>query len=112
MLLNMVTRLGSRLAFRPREDVTEFRDVISRMERRRKGKPAEEISIQDLSEPVPGRWQNNSFKDSGKVILDLHGGAFILRHPEDIAIAVLYLASDESQHPTGEAIVVDGGSLI
>jgi len=32
-----------------------------------------------------------------------------LGEPEDVASAVLYLASDESKHVTGAEIVIDGG---
>ena len=32
--------------------------------------------------------------------------------PEDVAYAVLFLASDESNYITGHAIVVDGGQIL
>ena len=35
-----------------------------------------------------------------------------LGQPEDVAHAVLYLASDEAQFTTGAALVVDGGHTI
>ena len=81
-LLNSVTRVASRLLFKPREDVSHFRDMIARTDKRRAGVLAAGIEMQEQEAPVIGRWLRNPGGSTDKVILYLHGGAFILRMPE------------------------------
>ncbi len=42
---------------------------------------------------------------------DIHRPIAGIPEPEDIARAVLFLASDESRYITGQTLVVDGGML-
>ena len=40
------------------------------------------VNIDDIAEPIEGRWIRNSSESSGRTILYFHGGAFILRLPK------------------------------
>ncbi len=93
-LLNTATRFASRLLFRPREDVTGFRKMFARTDRRRAGALAAGICTEEQEMPVAGRWLHNGDGAPDKVILYLHGGAFILRLPESHTAMVSLLCRE------------------
>ncbi|MEQ9397150.1 alpha/beta hydrolase [Haliea sp.] len=81
-LLNCVTRLSMRLLLRREVSVPQFRQLIARLDRRRAGRLAYGVSVEEQVSPIAGRWIHNRNCSPGKVILYLHGGAFIVRMPE------------------------------
>lgn len=81
-LLNSVMRMGMRFLMRREVSVMQFRHFIARADRRQTGRLAPCISLEEQDSPFHGRWLRNSNCKSGKVIMYLHGGAFIVRMPE------------------------------
>lgn len=81
-LTNFIVRILCRFFLGPNKSVTEVRDSIARFNRFSKGKTGQGIDLEEIDDPVKGRWLHNTANDSGKVILYLHGGAFILRIPD------------------------------
>jgi monoterpene epsilon-lactone hydrolase len=83
--VNLTTRIITRLTFKPGTTPQDFRRMIAGYDRRKAGKVAADVVLEEINEPVEGRWLRNSSGDSGRVILYLHGGAFIIRMPESYA---------------------------
>lgn len=87
-ILVFILRILSRLMFNPNKSVDDIRGAIARVDRFKQGKTGKGILVEALDSPLPGRWLRNTVNDSGKVILYLHGGAFMLRLPESHAAMV------------------------
>jgi acetyl esterase/lipase len=70
------------MTFKPGSTPEHFRKLVARYDRRKLGKLAPGISVEDVKVPIAGRWLRNPDGISKQVILYLHGGAFIIRMPE------------------------------
>lgn len=82
-LLNFITRIAMRLIFRRMADPATYRDLFVRLERKRRLPPMPAgTSVEEVREPIAGRWVRCGPGRSKRVILYLHGGAFIMRLEE------------------------------
>ena len=79
---NFFVRIATRLSFKPGDTPDDLRRLVAKADKRKKGKLAPGIVVEETELPLPGRWLRNLQGDDGRVILYLHGGAFIIRMPE------------------------------
>ncbi|NIB38886.1 alpha/beta hydrolase [Pseudomaricurvus alkylphenolicus] len=80
-LTNTLVRVFMRL--RPTSgSLQDFCRQYDRLDARKRGKLAPGVTRREINDPLNGRWLEHANSDRQKVILYLHGGAFIMRLPE------------------------------
>jgi monoterpene epsilon-lactone hydrolase len=93
-LLNMLTRVLMWLLFRSRQHPTRYRESMARLDLKSRRPPPPHITTEIVDLPVPGCWVRNAQAPAGRVILYLHGGAFIMRLPHGHTAMVARLCTE------------------
>jgi epsilon-lactone hydrolase len=80
-LMNFATRGLSWVMFRKTLPLPDYRPRMERMDRAQQRPMPAGLQLQEVDQPVPGRWLRPDVPVSAQVLLYLHGGAFAFRLP-------------------------------
>jgi acetyl esterase/lipase len=78
-VVNQLTRVGTRVAYRKPKGIPSMRESFDRRDAKGVKPLPVGFTMEEVVVPVPGRWLRNAAASSGRTVLYLHGGAFVLR---------------------------------